>query len=140
MKQVTSALLNLAQRLLEHEEGERRDLEGLADGAERAYQKLHQHLVPLLGPEGLNILLARALTLARDSFPILKGVEADKDGRLKGLREAAQGRHLDEATTSFAAVLANFLGLLVTFIGEDFALREVREVWPDVALGGTDLA
>ena len=32
------------------------------------------------------------------------------------------------------SVLGILLDLLVAFIGEDLALRRVREVWPDLAL------
>ena len=36
-------------------------------------------------------------------------------------------------------LIAQLLGLLVTFIGEKLTVRMVREIWPKVSLKGLDL-
>jgi predicted transglutaminase-like cysteine proteinase len=43
------------------------------------------------------------------------------------------------ALLSRALLLAQLLGLLVAFIGEDLTLRLVREVWPKLSLNDLDL-
>jgi hypothetical protein len=49
-----------------------------------------------------------------------------------GLRQAVDGREPAETEDALVAILANFLWLLVIFIGENLGLRKVHEVWPDV--------
>jgi len=106
--------------------------EAWADAAGRVWQKLRQHLARSIGPAGFDALLRRALALAKTEFPSLQAIRTEADGRLMGLREVVQTA--EESSSGLAAVLAHFLGLLSTFIGEDLALRLVGEVWPDVPL------
>jgi hypothetical protein len=140
MKLPNSAVQALTRRLLAHEARDRRDVEALADAAGRAVEKLRLHFSKLLGPDGFRALLGRAMTLARAEFPWLEGVQAQSDGSLKGLAATAAARaggsSDDEAVEGITAVPAHFLGLLMTFIGQDLTLRLLRGVWPDVDLNG----
>ena len=128
---------DLARRLLAHEAGNGgQDVEALADAAERAGDKLRLHLSKIIGQAGFQALLARALTLATAEFPWLAaGGAAERDGSLKNLRAAAEGRELAQAGAGFVAVLGHILGLLVVFIGGDLTGRLVRQVWPEADLG-----
>jgi hypothetical protein len=38
------------------------------------------------------------------------------------------------------ALLAEMLGLLVAFIGEELTLRQMREIWPKFPLNGWDFS
>jgi len=128
---------NLARRLLAHEAGDGgQDLEALADAAERACEKLRLHLSKIIGQAGFQALLARALTLTAAEFSWLTESRVERDGSLKGLRAAAEGRELAEATAGFVAVLGHILGLLVVFIGDDLTGRLARQVWPEAHRGG----
>jgi len=99
-------------------------------------QRTRQEYAALLGQAGFQALLARALTLATAEFPWLAaGGVAERDGSLKGLRAAAEGRELAQAGAGFVAVLGHILGLLVVFIGGDLTGRLVRQVWPEADLG-----
>ena len=134
---MTPAQRDLAWWLLEQELGDAPEPATLADAAELACQKLCRRLARLVTVAGYQALLARALHLARGEFPFLEGVQAGaiEDPCLDGLRARLEG--VDPATIrdALTAVLAGVIGLLVTFIGEDLALRLVRDVWPDAPFG-----
>jgi len=101
--------------------------------AERACHKLGDRLARLLTMAGYQALLARSLYLAKARFQFLDGVGpgAAPDTCLDGLRERARDVEPTQLQEGIGAVLANLIGLLDTFIGEDLALRLVREAWPD---------
>ncbi len=135
---------DLACQLLAHEmQGP--SLEGrtpteTAEAGQRICQKLYQQMAQLIGPTGFNALGARALHLARIEFPFLNGVEIrmQEEGCLKGLPESVQGQPPAEISSALVAVFANFIWLLVTFIGKDLALRQLRSIWPEISPCGAD--
>jgi hypothetical protein len=96
--------------------------------AERILKRLYQGLWKLIGPAGFDVLLARALALARKSHPVLAEISVAAGGELQGLENAA----LDPAALQDGAVaiVACFIDLLVTLIGAELGLRLVRDVWP----------
>ena len=132
--QTTAVQRDLARWLLAREMDDRQDPAALSDAADRASQKLCQRLTMLVTPAGSHALLARALHLARAEFPFLEGVQACPPPEicLVGVRERVHGVEPALAQHGLAAILASLIGLLITFIGEDLALRLVRDVWPDV--------
>ncbi|MBI3910556.1 MAG: hypothetical protein HY320_06425 [Armatimonadetes bacterium] len=135
MRRATPAFLDLAGRLLAYEAGGGQQPQELAEATQRACQKLREHLSALIGSAGFRALLSRALTLAKTEFPTLAEVQIDAAGDLAGLHEAAQGEESAGMSGDMAAILAQFLWLLATFIGEDLALRLAGEVWPEVLAG-----
>ena len=94
-------------------------------------------MVRLVGLEGFRALLVRALALARAERPWLSAVEVRQDGSLQGLGEAALQRDNAGATEGYAALLAQFLGLLITFVGETLTLRLASEIWPEAPVADT---
>ena len=111
---------------------------GASETMERVCQRLQQRLKLLIGTAGLYALFARALYLAKAEYPWLDVVEMeqDPDCSLKGLREAAEQQDSDEASKGFAAITANIISLLVTFIGEDIIMGLMYETWPELRNGG----
>jgi hypothetical protein len=104
-----------------------------ADVAVHIAMRLHKELGKLLGPAGVDVLLARSVVLARRGHPILAGITAGPRGTLAGLDDPAlQGAELQEGAV---AIVAHFIELLVTLIGEDLAMGLVGAVWPAVAEG-----
>jgi hypothetical protein len=67
-------------------------------------------------------------------------VRLNADGSLKGEDEPQTQLSADELSEGKLVLLAEFLGLLVAFIGKDLTVRLVREVWPKVSLNGLDLS
>jgi hypothetical protein len=127
----------MARRLLDREMGAKPGPAELDQVAERVLARLHDTLSKLIGPAGVHALLARALHLAKRELPQLRSVAAGPTTTsLVGLGEAIAGRPSEESAEAIVAVLANFVWLLATFIGEELAQQLVCETWPDVAWNG----
>jgi hypothetical protein len=129
---VPASFADYAQRLLAHEAGGRQSTEDIMDALDRICQSLNTRLTPLLSDAGVNALFARALSLAGREYSFLMAAGTIKDCSLDGLRQTVHGRNPAEASDAVVAILANFLWLLVTFIGQDLGLRKVHEGWPDL--------
>jgi hypothetical protein len=134
----TATYRDLACWLLEKETVVEADPPGVSAAAERACQKLSEHLSKWVSPVGSHAILSSALNRARAEFPFLEGVHAGTalEACLEGLREQLHDVEAGEASKGVLAVVAALLDLVVGFIGEDLSLRLVREVWPDLPLGG----
>jgi hypothetical protein len=101
-----------------------------SDIALRIMTRLHQQLGKVIGPAGLDVLLARSLVLARRAHPLLAGITAGPGGALAGFDDAASDAvALQE---SALAIVAHFIELMVVLIGEDLAIRLVHDAWPAV--------
>jgi hypothetical protein len=126
---------HLAQRLLTYEvAGEN---SGPAESAAfRVCERLRQPLITLAGVAGFRSLLSRALTLARAEAPSLSGVQVEADGSLKGQDEFASQSNKEQASDGGAILIAQLIGLLLTFIGEGLTLRLVQDVWPEAVFDG----
>ncbi len=61
-------------------------------------------------------------------------MQLEADGSLDGFLEAASKQDPQEAIKGEAALLAQVLGLLITFIGGALTLRLVRDIWPEAAV------
>jgi hypothetical protein len=101
-------------------------------------EKLRPHLARLMGKVGFRELLSRALALANAEVPWLRAVRVKADGSFEELDELGAQVDPDEIFEGRVVLLAELLGLLVTFIGEDLTLRLVREVWPKLSLNNFD--
>ena len=121
--------------LLRHQSGGTGDPHAVAAAAEAVCHTLRRELSELIGTGGVGALCARALRLAQKRVPLLEGVEARPDGTLAGLVEALGQGSGPEAEDAGAAVIDEFLGLLVSLMGEDVGLRPVRRMWPGLDLG-----
>jgi hypothetical protein len=134
MSRASPAIQDLARRLIAAEAA-RDDPPGAhAAGAVRVLEKLGAPLARLTGEAGFRSLLSRALALAKAEDASLNPVRVREDGSLEGL---AGDRNGPDAGAG-GAVVAQLLGLLVTFIGESLTLRLVRDAWPDAAADETD--
>jgi hypothetical protein len=129
---------NLAGRLLAYEATAGKNSEPTESAAFRVCEKLRQPLCSLAGVAGFRSLLSRALALARAEAPSLGAVLVGADGSLKGLDELGPQRDKDMAKEGGALLIAQLLGLLLTFIGEGLTLRLVQDVWPESAFNDRD--
>jgi len=129
----------LARRLLEHEVAGRLEPAALAEATERACVRLHERLVPLIGPDGFRIMLANAVEITRSEHSFLQAIDtrAELNGCFTHLAEAVKGRRTEEALTAMAGLLGEFIGLFGSFVGEALTLRLVRQTWPEIAWEGT---
>jgi hypothetical protein len=127
---------HLAQRLLAYEAVAGENSEPAESAAFRVYTKLRRPLITLAGLAGFRSLLSRALTLARAEAPSLSAVQVAADGSLEGLDELASQTGKGQAKDGGSILIAELIGLLLTFIGEGLTLRLIQDVWPEAAFNG----
>jgi hypothetical protein len=99
-------------------------------------EKLRLHLSTFMGRTGFHALVSRSLALSAAEVPWLRTVRVNEDGSLEGVEELQGQLDPDEFLEGKVVLLAQMLGLLVAFIGENLTVRLVREVWPKVPLKG----
>lgn len=135
----TPLMRNFARRLVGYEGRESAPSLPQTPAAFRSCEKLRLHLVNVLGAAGFRTLLMRALALAATEVPWLRAVQVQADGPLEGLEDLQAKLDRDEFLEGGVVLLAQLLGLLVTFIGGNLTARLVREIWPKVPLNDLDL-
>ncbi len=127
-----------AERLVAYETRANKSSEKMSPGGFAVCEKLRPHLVTLVGNNGLRALLSRSLALAGAEVPWLRAVQVKAGGtmtRPENLQARAGPKQVHQGGV---ALVAQLLGLLVAFIGENLTLRLVREVWPKVPLDDLD--
>jgi hypothetical protein len=127
--------LDVAQRLLAYEFSARNSPGENKPAVFRVSEKLRRPLSALAGATGFRALLTRALTLAKVDDSILRAVQIMPDGSLGGLSEV----HNDEATEAGVMLIAQLLGLLYAFIGEELTLHLLVDLWPDLPVFDAEL-
>lgn len=127
---------NFARRVIDYEAPGKKSS---GPAAFRSCEKLRVHLATSLGAVGFHTLLARALALATTEVPWLRPVRIKADGPLEGLEDLQLKLDPDEFMEGGVVLIAQLLGLLVTFIGGNLTMRLVREIWPKVPLNDLDL-
>jgi hypothetical protein len=118
--------------------GENKSSETKTPAAFLIDEKLRPHLATLMGKVGFRALLSRALVLTNAEVPWLRALHVNADGSLEGLDELDAQVDPKEIFEGRVVLLAQLLGLLVAFIGENLTLRLVREVWPKLSLNDLD--
>jgi len=122
---------DLAQSLIAHEVAAGKTSEPLELAAFRVCETLRQPVSALAGVEGFRALLSRALALARAEAPILSVLQVTAGGSLQGLDELGWQIDKDQVREGGVILIAQLLGLLLTFIGETMTSRLVTsEVLP----------
>ena len=97
-----------------------------------ACEKLRHPLNKMLGAQGFQSLLARAVALAGAKAPWLRSLRATSKGVLDGLVEVRPQPDRQTLADGEALILGELLGLLVIFIGPSVTQGLVQETWPDV--------
>lgn len=120
----TPTTRDLAQRLLTYEGVETSLATADMHAVCRVCDKLRRPLSTLAGAAGFRSLMARALTLAKQESPVLGGWKVMSDGSLQGLN--------GEASQSGVVLVAQLIGLMITFIGESLTLRLLHDIWVDL--------
>ena len=131
---------NFARRLILSEAGGNKSAKINAPDAFNVCEKLRPPLAALMGNAGFRALLSRALALASAEAPWLRSVHVKSDGALGGLEQLPAQLDLDQFFEGRVVLLAQLLGLLVAFIGENLTLRLVGGVWPKARLNDLELA
>jgi hypothetical protein len=130
---------DLANRLIAHETRESMPSGAKPPAAFPGCEKLRRPLAALLGNCGFRVLLSRALALATAEIPRLRAVRVKADGSLEGLAELHAQLDPGELHEGGVVLLAQLLGLLVTFIGEKLTLSLMSKVWTGMSLDDLNL-
>jgi hypothetical protein len=138
MSRANPQIRNFAERLSVFEARRNRSIGTKTPAVFEGFEKLRPQLVPLMGTGGFQVLLARALALARSEVPWLRAVQVNEDGSLAGLEAVRAQTDPAEFLEGGVVLLSRLLGLLVAFIGENLTLRLLREAWPNVPLNDLD--
>src|SRR5579859_5673838 len=84
----------------------------------RVYERLRKQLGASVGIGGFKVLASRALALAKSESPRLNAVKVAENGGLIGLGEARSIADTDEDRKVGIILIAQLLGLFLTFLGE----------------------
>jgi hypothetical protein len=131
---------DLARRLLALEAARGQPSYGQGDEAVRICEKLRALLSKLVGVAGFGSLLSRALALAKAEVPSLGRLRVRTDGSLEGFEEVEWDLVTEARENGGHVLVAQLLGLLITFIGLSLTLSLLRDAWSDATLGGMDLS
>jgi hypothetical protein len=134
MSRATPQVRDLAARLLAYETKENKSSEPGRPAAFHVCDRLRPHLATLMGQGGFRAVLTRALAVASTEVAWLAAVQVKADGSLEGWDKPEAQVKPKELTESGVLLVAQLLGLLVAFIGDNLTLRMVRDVWPKVSL------
>jgi hypothetical protein len=122
---------DLAQSLIAHEIAAGKTSEPMELAAFRVCETLRPPVSALAGVDGFRALCSRALALARAEAPILSALQVAADGSLQGLDELERQIDKDPVREGGVILIAQLLGLLLSFIGEAMTSRLVTsEVLP----------
>ena len=94
----------------------------------RVYEKLRRQLGSPVGVDGFQALASRALALARSQSPRLSAVQITANGDLRGLGEVEPQADPDEDGEAGIILIAQLLGLFLTFLGEATTLRLIEDL------------
>jgi len=139
MSQAAPKMRNFAARLIAYETRGKRSSETKTPTAFFVVDKLRPQLTTFMGNAGFRALLSRALALANAEVPWLRAVHVKADGSLERLHELREQLDPDQIFEGSVVLVAQLLGLLVAFIGEELTLRLMRDAWPKLPLNNLDV-
>src|SRR6202050_2109605 len=94
----------------------------------RVYERLRRQLGAPVGLDGFQALASRALALAKSESPRLRAVQIQANGGLRGLGEVESRTDVDEDGEAGIILIAQLLGLFLTFLGEATTLRLMEDL------------
>lgn len=139
MSLATPQLRHFAKQLIAYEA--EADPQSAQEGpiAFSVIDKLSPHFITLMGNYGFQVMLARALAQAGEEVTWLRKIGVNNEGlfcQLSELKEPMAAEILFEGKVVFIACV---LEQLITFLGESFTLRMLRDVWPKVSNKDLDI-
>jgi len=101
----------------------------------RVYERLRRQLSSPVGIDGFQALASRALALAKSQSPRLSAVQVAANGDLRGLGEIESQTDANEDGEAGIILIAQLLGLFLTFLGEATTLRLIEDLRLQVEVG-----
>ena len=94
----------------------------------RVYEALRRQLGSIVGVDGFQAVASRALALAKARSPRLNAAQVAANGALRGLEEIDSPTDADTDPAAGIALIAQLLGLFLTFLGEATTLRLIDDL------------
>ena len=94
----------------------------------RVYERLRRQLGSPVGVDGFQSPASRALALAKSQSPRLSAVQVAANGDLRWLGEAKSETGADADGEAGIILIAQLLGLFLTFLGEATTLRLIEDL------------
>jgi hypothetical protein len=94
----------------------------------RVYENLRRQLGAAVGTDGFHTLASRALALAKSQTSRLSAVQVMANGGLRGLGRVESKTDADEDGEAGIILIAQLLGLFLTFLGEATTLRLIEDL------------
>ncbi len=94
----------------------------------RVYERLRRQLGAPVGADGFQVLASRALALARSESPRLSAVQVMANGGLRWLGAVESQTGADDDGEAGVILIAQLLGLFLTFLGEATTLRLIEDL------------
>jgi len=94
----------------------------------RVYERLRRQLGASVGVDGFQALASRALALAKSESPRLSAVQLTANGGLRGLGEVESQTDVGGDGEAGIILIAQLLGLFLTFLGEATTLRLIEDL------------
>lgn len=131
-KHASSNLRHVARRLLVYEASSSRRGDDKNSAAFHVCEKLRRSLSKFMGSGGFRSLLSRALAIARLEVNWLNELEVKGDGSLEGVDEVESKLGARAVAEGEIILVAELLGLLITFIGPVLTKRLLNDSWPQI--------
>ena len=124
-----------AQRVVVERAGPSANARELAAAAQRTYDELVRVAAPLIGQEGVEALIRRAVHLARPQFPWLTAAHAEPpthdDDTFAHVARCLEQAEAGTAADAAGAVFGQAAGVLAALIGEGLTASLLYKAWPD---------
>lgn len=125
-----SKLREFARRLLAYDAASRSPSAAKDSGAFGVFGKLRGPLGRLIGVAGFHALLSRALALAGAEAPALRALQPRAECSSEDFKELEAKLDSLAVEEGQLVLVAQLLGLLMTFIGRALTLRLLQNIWP----------
>jgi hypothetical protein len=104
----------------------------LHQATQETFRTLREHLAARFGGYGYEVILKRAIRLTESSFRPASTLGTQTDGTLTGVDLLLGEFPLEAVRDRVVDVLANALGLVATFVGDDLTIKIVQSRWPNI--------
>jgi hypothetical protein len=119
---------DLARSLVAHEADTGATSPHTEPATVRVYDRLRRQFSGPVGVDAFQVLASRALALAKSESRRLSTVQITANGGLRGLGKLESQTDTDEDTEVGIILIAQLLGLFVSFLGEATTLRLIEDL------------
>ena len=119
------------RRTLEERSGGGSDAAAVAEATITTWHQMAGRLAPVIGVQGVNVLLSRSLHLTSATFPWLvnPGDRGSNAAQLVTLKDRLAGCKPEDSAAASYALLVTFTELLTTLIGAPLTGRLLSPLW-----------